>query len=86
MKKAKELPIFIKPRIAAEMLGVSQWQLYRLVYERKIESRKLGRSVLIRTKDLINLLNLNPEDIETLIDFIGGRLAENQCSETLRNK
>ena len=47
---------------------------------------KIGSERFNTDQDLINLLNLNPEDIETLIDFIGGRLAENQCSETLRNK
>ena len=69
MKKGT-LPIFIKPRLAAELLGVSQWQIYRLVYDKKVDSRKLGRSVLIKTEDLINLLNLNPEDIKKLVEAI----------------
>lgn len=61
------LPIFIKPRVAAELLGVSQWQVYRLVYDKKVDSRKVGRSVLIKTEDLVNLLNLDPKDVETLL-------------------
>jgi len=69
MKKAT-LPIFIKPRVAAELLGVSQWQIYRLVYDKKVDSRRLGRSVLVKTEDLINLLNLNPEDIKKLVEAL----------------
>jgi len=58
IKKVDELPLYLRAREAQTLLGISPWVLYRLGYQQKIRTVRVGRIRLFSTKDVLSLLEL----------------------------
>lgn len=46
---------YLSPQEVAELLGVSQWTIYRMVYNGELGSRKIGRLRRIPVGDVLKL-------------------------------
>lgn len=57
-------PLTVTVKQAAELIGVSTWQIYQLLGQDKIEGRYLGRKRLIMYASLKSYVEALPEDPE----------------------
>lgn len=53
------MPAALKPKQAAQYLSLSERSIYSLIERKKLKARKVGRSTIIRVRDLDAFLSLD---------------------------